>query len=125
MIEPPQEFDSVFRYIVVVSQRAEQLINGARARAESRHAKPTLAAKDDVDAGLVSIAASEGNDPDLRVFRRNIEKPILFSVIGSDVVMARITEELRRIGYPVFPFMRKAMIVLQRMYQVSRVIRQE
>ena len=80
---------------------------------------------ENVDAGLVSIAASEGNYPDLRAFRRNIEKPILFSVIGNNVVMARITEELRRIGYPVFPFMRRAMIVLQRMYQVSRVIRQE
>jgi len=80
---------------------------------------------ENVDAGLVSIAAFEGNDPDLRAFRRNIEKPILFSVIGNNVVMAKTTEELRRIGYPVFPFMRRAMIVLHRMYQVSRVIRQE
>jgi len=54
MIELPEDFDSVFRYIVVVSQRAEQLINGARARAESSHLKPTLTAKDDVDLGHVS-----------------------------------------------------------------------
>jgi DNA-directed RNA polymerase subunit K/omega len=54
MIELPEDFDSVFRYIVVVSQRAEQLINGARARAESDHFKPTLSAKDDVDLGHVS-----------------------------------------------------------------------
>ena len=53
MIELPENFDSVFRYIVVVSQRAEQLINGAKPRTESRHAKPTLAAMDDVAAGLV------------------------------------------------------------------------
>jgi acyl-CoA synthetase (NDP forming) len=84
-----------------------------------------LIGDENVDAGLVSIAAFEGNDPDLRAFRRNIEKPILFSVIGNNVVMAKITEELRRIGYPVFPFMRRAMIVLHGMYQVSRVIRQE
>ena len=32
MIELPEEFDSIFRYIVVVSQRAEQLINGAKPR---------------------------------------------------------------------------------------------
>ena len=32
MIELPENFDSVFRYIVVVSQRAEQLINGAKPR---------------------------------------------------------------------------------------------
>ena len=54
MIEMPESFDSVFRYIVVVSQRAEQLINGARTRAESDHFKPTLSAKDDVDLGHVS-----------------------------------------------------------------------
>jgi len=53
MIELPEGFDSVFRYIVVVSQRAEQLINGAKPRTESRHAKPTLEAREDVDAGLV------------------------------------------------------------------------
>ena len=53
MIRLPEEFDSVFRYIVVVSQRAEQLINGAKARTESRHAKPTLQAQDDVEAGAV------------------------------------------------------------------------
>jgi DNA-directed RNA polymerase subunit K/omega len=53
MIELPENFDSVFRYIVVVSQRAEQLINGAKPRIDSRHAKPTLEAKDDVDGGTV------------------------------------------------------------------------
>lgn len=53
MTELPEHFDSVFRYIVVVSQRAEQLINGAKTRIESQHAKRTLKAKDDVDAGLV------------------------------------------------------------------------
>jgi DNA-directed RNA polymerase subunit K/omega len=53
MIQLPEEFDSIFRYIVVVSQRAEQLINGAKVRTESRHAKPTLKARDDVDGGAV------------------------------------------------------------------------
>ena len=53
MIELPEEFDSIFRYIVVVSQRAEQLINGAKPRTESIHEKPTLKARDDVEAGAV------------------------------------------------------------------------
>lgn len=53
MIQLPENFDSIFRYIVVVSQRAEQLINGAKPRMESRHEKPTLEAVDDVNAGLV------------------------------------------------------------------------
>jgi DNA-directed RNA polymerase subunit K/omega len=54
MIQKPEEFDSAFRYIVVVSQRAEQIINGAKPRGESRHVKPTLIARDDVDQGLVA-----------------------------------------------------------------------
>jgi DNA-directed RNA polymerase subunit K/omega len=49
MIQLPEEFDSIFRYIVVVSQRAEQLINGAKPRVESRRKKPTLQAMADVD----------------------------------------------------------------------------
>jgi len=53
MIELPKEFDSIFRYIVVVSQRAEQLINGAKVRSESRYDKPTLKARNDVEAGKV------------------------------------------------------------------------
>jgi DNA-directed RNA polymerase subunit K/omega len=54
MIQLPEGFDSVFRYIVVVSQRAEQLINGAKPRCDSAHAKKTLVAKNDVDDQLVS-----------------------------------------------------------------------
>jgi DNA-directed RNA polymerase subunit K/omega len=54
MIELPEEFDSIFRYIVVVAQRAEQIINGAKPRTESRFKKPTLKAREDVEAGEVS-----------------------------------------------------------------------
>lgn len=53
MIQLPEGFDSIFRYIVVVSQRAEQLVNGAKPRSESRHDKSTLVAIDDVDEGKV------------------------------------------------------------------------
>jgi len=50
----PEEFDSIFRYIEVVSQRAAQLIHGARPRLETGHSKPTLQAKEEVDNKLVS-----------------------------------------------------------------------
>jgi len=53
MIQLPEGFDSIFRYIVVVSQRAEQLVNGAKPRSESRHDKATLVAIDDVNDGHV------------------------------------------------------------------------
>jgi DNA-directed RNA polymerase subunit K/omega len=53
MIQLPEGFDSIFRYIVVVSQRAEQLVNGAKPRSESRRDKSTLVAIDDVLEGKV------------------------------------------------------------------------
>ncbi|MEN8162506.1 MAG: DNA-directed RNA polymerase subunit omega [Acidobacteriota bacterium] len=53
MMQLPENFDSIFRYIEVVSQRAEQIIRGARPRTEARAAKPTLQARDDVDGGTV------------------------------------------------------------------------
>jgi DNA-directed RNA polymerase subunit K/omega len=51
--ELPEGFDSIFRYIAVVSQRAEQLISGAKVRSDTRFTKPTMQAKDDVDTGMV------------------------------------------------------------------------
>jgi acyl-CoA synthetase (NDP forming) len=75
-----------------------------------------------IDAGIVSIAALEGMIPDLRLFRRTAEKPILFSVLGNNLAMVRVTEELRRIGYPVFPFPHRAVKVLHWMYQASKTI---
>jgi DNA-directed RNA polymerase subunit K/omega len=53
MTQLPEDYDSIFRYIVVVSQRAEQLINGAKPRTDSSAEKPTLQAIADVDAGQV------------------------------------------------------------------------
>lgn len=50
----PEEFDSIFRYIEVVSQRAAQLIQGAHPRLETNRSKPTLQSKDEVDEGLVA-----------------------------------------------------------------------
>ena len=49
----PEEFDSIFRYIEVVSQRAAQLIHGAHPRLETNRSKHTLQARDEVDAGVV------------------------------------------------------------------------
>jgi len=54
MMQLPEGFDSIFRYITVVSQRAEQLINGAKLRSDSKSVKRTMQAKDDVDEGLVA-----------------------------------------------------------------------
>ena len=54
MRELPESIDSRFRYVLIASKRAEQLIQGSLARTKSRHAKPTRIAMDEVDAGLIN-----------------------------------------------------------------------
>jgi DNA-directed RNA polymerase omega subunit len=49
----PEGVDSRFRYVLLVSKRAEQLIQGAQPRIKSRHAKPTRIAMDEVAADQV------------------------------------------------------------------------
>ncbi len=45
--------ESKFRLVHIAARRAEQLIQGARPKLTSRHAKPTRVALDEVDANLV------------------------------------------------------------------------
>lgn len=49
----PEGIDSRFRYVLLVSKRAEQLIQGAQPKVKARHAKPTRIAMDEVAADLV------------------------------------------------------------------------
>lgn len=95
MIQLPENFDSIFRYIEVVSQRAEQIIRGARPRAEVRAAKPTLQARDDVDAGAVDwrILTQEELDAQrqamveqFRAEMETVEEEVLEGVTAVDVL---------------------------------------
>ncbi|PYQ29882.1 MAG: DNA-directed RNA polymerase subunit omega [Acidobacteria bacterium] len=49
----PEGIDSKFRYVLLVSKRAEQLIQGAQARIRSRHAKPTRVAMEEVEKNVI------------------------------------------------------------------------
>ena len=49
----PEGIDSKFRYVLLVSKRAEQLIQGAMARIKSKHAKPTRVAMEEVERNQV------------------------------------------------------------------------
>lgn len=49
----PEGVDSSFRYILIASKRAEQLIAGARPRVAGRHAKPATIALSEVSEGKV------------------------------------------------------------------------
>ena len=53
MFKPLEGFDSTFRYILIAAKRASQLIDGARPRIETRHAKPTTIALDELAAKVV------------------------------------------------------------------------
>ena len=49
----PEGIDSKFRYVLLVSKRAEQLIQGAMARIKSKHAKPTRMAMEEIEKNQV------------------------------------------------------------------------
>jgi DNA-directed RNA polymerase subunit K/omega len=49
----PEGVDSRFRYVLLVSKRAEQLIQGAMPKLRSRHAKPTRVAMEEIARNTV------------------------------------------------------------------------
>jgi DNA-directed RNA polymerase omega subunit len=49
----PEGVDSKFRYVLLVSKRAEQLIQGAQPKTKPRHAKPTRIAMEEVERNAV------------------------------------------------------------------------
>jgi DNA-directed RNA polymerase omega subunit len=51
--ELPRGVDSRFRYVLLVSKRAEQLIQGAQPKMKSRHFKPTRIAMEEIDRDQV------------------------------------------------------------------------
>jgi DNA-directed RNA polymerase omega subunit len=55
----PEGVDSKFRYVLLVSKRAEQLIQGAQPKMKTRHAKPTRVAMEEIDKNQVKWQLSE------------------------------------------------------------------
>lgn len=49
----PEGVDSRFRYVLLVSKRAEQLIHGAQPKLKTRHAKPTRIAMEEIEKDQV------------------------------------------------------------------------
>ena len=50
----PERLDSKFRYVLLVAKRAEQLIQGALPRMQTKHVKPTRIAMSEVQAEKVN-----------------------------------------------------------------------
>jgi DNA-directed RNA polymerase omega subunit len=49
----PEGIDSRFRYVLLVSKRAEQLIQGSQPKMRSKHAKPTRVAMEEIEKNQV------------------------------------------------------------------------
>lgn len=49
----PEGVDSRFRYVLLVSKRAEQLIQGSQAKVKTRHAKPTRVAMEEIEKNQI------------------------------------------------------------------------
>jgi len=49
----PEGVDSKFRYVLLVSKRAEQLIQGSSPKMKTKHAKPTRVAMEEIDKSQV------------------------------------------------------------------------
>lgn len=49
----PEGIDSKFRYVLLVSKRAEQLIQGAQPKMKPKHFKPTRIAMEEVERNVV------------------------------------------------------------------------
>lgn len=59
MLILPPNVESKFRLVHIAARRAEQLLQGARPKMESRHVKPARIALDEVNADLVRWALPE------------------------------------------------------------------
>jgi len=55
MSQLPPNVESKFRLVHIVSRRAEQLVQGARPKIDSKHAKVTRVALEEVTADLVRL----------------------------------------------------------------------
>lgn len=58
-MEPTNEFDSKYRYILVAARRARQLQGGASKLVETDSSKACRIAQDELDAGKVSYIVPE------------------------------------------------------------------
>lgn len=60
-----ETMDSKFRYVLLVAQRAEQIMRGARTKVELATDKPTTVAKAEFDRGLIDWDYGPAPEPEL------------------------------------------------------------
>lgn len=62
-----ESMDSKFRYVLLVAQRAEQIMRGARTKVELATDKPTTVAKAEIDGGLIDWDYGPAPEPELEL----------------------------------------------------------
>lgn len=60
-----ESMDSKFRYVLLVAQRAEQLMRGARAKLDLPGVKPTSVAREEIDRSLIEWDYGPAPEPEL------------------------------------------------------------
>ena len=60
-----ESMDSKFRYVLLVAQRAEQLMRGARAKLDLPGVKATTVAREEIDRSLVEWDYGPAPEPEL------------------------------------------------------------
>ena len=60
-----ESIDSKFRYVLLVAERAEQLMRGARPKLEIGGAKPTHVAREEIDRRVVDWDYGPAPEPEL------------------------------------------------------------
>lgn len=68
-----ESMDSKFRYVLLVAERAEQLMRGARPKVETA-GKPTRVAHEEIDRGLVEWGYGPAPEPELEALPQATEE---------------------------------------------------
>lgn len=64
MIRNFEKIDSKYKFVVLASQRSEQLVEGARQKVDINSKKPTVVAQQEVLEGLVGFYHEDENPPE-------------------------------------------------------------
>ena len=63
----PERIDSKFRYVLLASQRAEQLVQGARPKVEATSPKPTRVGMQEITSNVIDWDYGPAEDPEAEV----------------------------------------------------------
>jgi len=69
----PEKIDSKYRYVLLASVRAEQMVNGARTKAEIESPKPTRLAMHEISTDLIDWDYGPAEEPEVEAVGEETE----------------------------------------------------